>query len=113
MKYFKNAPFALVTLALILFGGMKIIGAEQMLQNMGNLHYPEWFTRLLGLSEIAFAAGLWSEKTRSTSILLLFGIFSGAIGSHFGHGDGLTGAIPALVCLSLTAVCYGIHTFQK
>ncbi len=109
MKIINRIPFALITLGLIMFGGMKLFGAEQMLQNMGNLHYPEYFTRILGFVEIVLAISLWSNKTRNIAMIVLFGIFSGAIGSHLGHGDGLAGSVPAAVFLVLTAISIAIN----
>ncbi|MFY7992345.1 MAG: DoxX family protein [Bacteriovoracaceae bacterium] len=113
MNKVKKIPFVLITIGLIVFGGMKIVGAEEMLKNMGNLNYSESFTRLLGLVEIALAIGLWFSKTRNLSTFVLFGIFSGAIGSHLGHGDSLSGSLPAAVFLIITTVAFLINSTEK
>lgn len=112
MKVLKSLPFALVTIGCLVFGGMKVIGAEQMLQNMSTLHYPEWFTRLLGLGEVLFGIAIWFPRFKKESILILFGIFSGAIGSHLGHGDPFNSVAPAFVFLVLTTVLYLVDKFE-
>ncbi len=109
MKYAMNGLLGLVTLGCLLFGGMKLIGAEEMLKNMGNLNYPEWFTRLLGLGEILLGLLLWVPKFRDEAVLILFGIFAGAIGSHLGHGDIFSSVFPAMLFLILTLSVYLIH----
>ncbi len=106
MKYLKFVPFGIITLGCLLFGGMKLVGAEEMLKNMSTLNYPEWFTRLLGLGEIAFGALIWMPKFRTEALVLLFGIFSGAIGSHLGHGDPINSIVPATVFLFLTSILF-------
>lgn len=115
MKYVNWGLLALVTAGCLLFGGMKLFGVETMLQNMANLHYPEWFTRLLGLGEISLAILLWVPQWRIWALGLLVGIFSGAIGSHLGHGDVLGSILPATVFLGMTALLFGIHIqwFEK
>ncbi len=113
MNKVKKIPFALITIGLLMFGGMKLFGAEEMLKNMGNLNYSESFTRLLGFVEIALGISLWFNKTKKLATFVLFGIFSGAIGSHLGHGDGLSGSLPATIFLVITMVAFGISSTEK
>ncbi|MCZ8342738.1 MAG: DoxX family protein [Leptospira sp.] len=112
MKYLKFVPFGMLTLGCLLFGGMKVVGAEEMLKNMANLNYPEWFTRLLGIGEIFFGVLIWMPKFRKEAVLLLFGIFSGAIGSHLGHGDPINSIAPASVFLFLTSIIFVLNKEQ-
>lgn len=113
MKYLRNGLFGVVTVGCLLFGGMKLVGVESMLQNMANLHYPEWFTRFLGLGEVSLAILIWIPVFRLPALVLLFGIFSGAIGSHLGHGDVIGSILPASVFLILTTLLFGFQIHSE
>ncbi|WP_108976243.1 DoxX family protein [Leptospira ryugenii] len=109
MKWIGTGLLGFTTLGCLVFGGMKVIGAEQMLQNMANLHYGEGFTRLLGLLEVVLGISIWFSKYRLPSLVILFGIFSGAIGSHLGHGDVLPSIAPASLFFVMTLVLFFLH----
>ncbi len=81
-------------------GAMKAFGVAQLHHNRAEMHYPEWFTYLLGFAELAGVAGLFVARTRFYVIVLFLIIIFGGIGSHIAAGHGLDRLSFALIGLA-------------
>lgn len=77
----------LIALPFLMFGLMKVIGVEEMLNNMSSIHYSHSITRIIGLVEIILITGIFFSKFRFWSLLALLITLAGAVGSHIGAGQ--------------------------
>ena len=101
--YALYALMALLTLAFLFSGGMKLAGAQMNVDNFARWGYPLWFMYLTGLIEVGSALLLWSRKTRLIGALGLVGTMIGAIVTHLTHGEAAMIVAP-LVLLALAAI---------
>jgi uncharacterized membrane protein len=106
MKAAKIAMWIVVGLTALWFatlGLAKFMAEESLVQSMASIHYNETFTRLLGLGEMAAAAGLIVAGTRRQAAQFIMILMAGAIGSHIAAGQGIPSAVPAAVAFLLGA----------
>lgn len=87
----------LLSLLFAFVGGQKIVGAEQMMANMAEMHYGGGATRLIGVLEMLAAAALWWPRTRTLTLMGLLLVMAGAAGSHLGFGHPPAQAAPVFV----------------
>jgi putative oxidoreductase len=85
--YAMYAVMALLTLGFLLFGGMKLTGAQEMVNNFIRWGYPAWFVYVTGLIEVGSALLLWPRKTRLIGALGLVATMLGAIATHLVNGE--------------------------
>jgi hypothetical protein len=99
----------LLSFPFTVFGFLKVIGAEFMVQNMASIHYNTIATTCIGIVELLTVVGLFFEKYRTLSLMILGLILAGAIGSHLGAGQGINSIIvpsTVFIILLLTSVSY-------
>jgi hypothetical protein len=90
----------LVAIPFIIFGGMKLIGLEMMMERMAEINYAASATRMIGIIEVLGVIGLFLSRTRVFSLSLFVLIMAGAVGSHIGGGHALnTVFMPTLIAL--------------
>ena len=102
MKTQKIILWAGVILTALIFGSagaMKAFGEAAMHQRMADLHYPSWFTYLLGISEVIGVVALFFSKTRMWVVVFFQAILFGGIAAHLTAEHGLDKLIFALVGL--------------
>lgn len=96
-----------VAIPFMIFGLMKVAGAEDMVKNMAYIHYDLSITRAIGIIEITAVIGLFISKFRILSLLFLLVILAGAVGSHIGAGQGLDAIkIPLSIALLVILTLY-------
>jgi uncharacterized membrane protein YphA (DoxX/SURF4 family) len=72
----------LLTFAFLSSGITKLLGAEMQLKNLESWGYPLWLRYPIGLSELAFAAGLLTSTYRKWAVYGIFGFVVVAIYTH-------------------------------
>ncbi len=94
----------LIALLFVIFGGMKVVGVEHIMNRMAEIHYSATITRLIGVIEFIAIIGLFLPKFRLVSLFIFLLIMAGAAGSHIGGGHKLNAvamhfliAIPLLI----------------
>lgn len=87
----------LLSLLFAFVGGQKVVGAEQMMTNMAEMHYGGGATRLIGVLELMAVAALWWRRTRTLTLLGLLLIMAGAAGTHLGAGHPPAQVAPVFV----------------
>ncbi|MEO1272823.1 MAG: DoxX family protein [Myxococcota bacterium] len=109
----------LLAFAFMMAGGMKLVTpiADMAAQGMAFVEMaPSWLVRFIGLSEVAGALGLilpsalrLAPKLTPLAAALLSLVMVLAVGTHLALiGDGIGGAVPALVLALLSGfVAYG------
>ncbi|MCZ6604828.1 MAG: DoxX family protein [Alphaproteobacteria bacterium] len=92
-----------IILAVLFFGAglMSVTGDPMMVESFATLGLPDWFRILLGIGEIAGAAGLLIRPIAALAALGLAAISAGAIVAHAAVPP-LAQGVPALVLLILT-----------
>ncbi len=101
--------YALLAILGLGFGGagvMKVIGNPEMLQNMYELGYSAWATRMVGALEVIGVLGLFFRKTRATAMVGLLPLAVGAWASHITAGHSFQHQFPAmmLICFLIAAL---------
>lgn len=93
----------LVTLAFLMAGGTKLMGAEMHVANFARWGYPGWFMYLTGAIEVLGAILILLPKTRFYGAALLTATMIGAIATHLVSGEAAMITAP-LVLLLLSAL---------
>ncbi|MEM7132858.1 MAG: DoxX family protein [Chloroflexota bacterium] len=86
MQYVVYALMALLTVAMLFAGGMKLIGNEELWQQFVNFGYPYWFYILTGIIEAGAAILLWPRQTRLIGSGLIVATMIGALYSNMTVG---------------------------
>lgn len=100
-------------LAFALGGGgvADLMLTPEMAEGMHHLGYPEYFARILGtwkvLAVIALLAPGFTRLKEWAYAGVTFAL-TGAAASHLAVGDGIGGAMPALVVLSFAAASWAL-----
>lgn len=97
-KYALWIASGIVTLVLLMGGGMKLSGQEMALKSFADLGLPAWFGTFIGACEIAGAIGIWLPRLSSLAALGISIIMIGAVYYHIVFPP-IPAAIPALVVL--------------
>lgn len=100
---------ALVALAMFGSGMAKLVGAEELVQNMTRLGYPLYVMKILGAWYVLAAIALLAPGFPRIKEWAYSGIviaMTGALFSHIAMGDPFVGNIPIFVILGLTATSY-------
>ncbi len=104
----------LIALPFVIFGGMKIVGADQMMNRMAEIHYSAAITRLIGIIEFITVIGLFLPKFRLASLFTFLLIMAGAVGSHIGGGHPLnTVVMPFLIAILILIGMYQTLKIQE
>ncbi len=98
----KVLPWMLV-LMFGMFGGMKLMGPAEMVENFARWGYPAWFIYAIGAVELAGAVGLAWSRTRFYAAAGLSLIMIGAAATPLSAGEYGPTMMP-LMFLALTAV---------
>lgn len=93
---------ALLTLALAVTGGAKVIGADFMAANMAEIHFGTAPTIVIGALELLAAAGLWTRRYRTLSLAVFLLILAGGVGAHWGYGHPAERIAPPFAIAALT-----------
>lgn len=101
MNYVAIGLRVLLTVAFVMAGGAKLIGAEMMVQTFEAVGVGQWFRYVTGLIEVGGAILLWIPAYRMIGAGLLAVTMVGAILAHLVILG--PSAVPALV-LGLMAV---------
>lgn len=96
-KIASNLVFGVISLGMILMGGMKLLGLPMIAESFAALNLPLEMARVIGLVEIFMVIGLWVKPYRVASSIVLAMIYAGATGAHLGAGQGIMAAVPAMV----------------
>ena len=97
----------LLTAAFIMFGGMKLMDAEEIKNNFVNRWgLPLWMVYVTGLFEVAGAILLAIPRSTIYGALLLLGTMVGAILTHLVNGELAAAAFPAVLSALLSVVGY-------
>lgn len=87
LGYVLHGVSALLTLAFLLTGGSKLMGAEMHVQNFQIWGYPGWFMYVTGTVEVLGAILVIIPKTRFYGAALLVATMIGAIITHIQAGQ--------------------------
>lgn len=93
----------LLAAAFLMFGTLKLTGAEQLAAEFVKWGYPTWFRLLVGVAEIGGAVLLLFPRSVALGTVGLGILMVGCVFSHLKAGEGPQ-AIPAIVLLTLLAV---------
>ena len=91
----------LLTLAFLMAGGTKVMGAEMHVESYARWGYPNWFMYVTGLIEVAAIILMWIPKTRFYGAAILVVTMIGAILTHLVNAE--IGAIVAPIILLILA----------
>lgn len=99
----------LLGVAMVGAGGMKLAGAEDLVEDFERYGYPQWFRALTGAIEVLAAVVLFASFFMSSSIELLGSVvvvvvMFGALVTHVKVGDDVSDMIPPVVLLALALV---------
>ena len=83
MKYAIIGVKALLTLAFLMAGGAKLIGAEMMVATFDAVGVGQWFRYVTGAIEVAGAVLLWVRGREAFGAALLLVTMVGAVIAHF------------------------------
>ena len=95
---------SLLALLFVFVGGMKLIGAEQVVAEFQKFGYPGWFRVFIGAAEVAGGVGLLIPRLASLAGAGLVLIMLGAIYTQVAHGGSLMP--PFIVAVLLGVVAY-------
>lgn len=99
---------ALLTLAFLVFGGMKFASPQQLLDNFSSWGYPSGSHYLVGLAEVSGAVGLFVRPLAKYAALGLGLLMIGAVATHVLHPP-LAAGIPSFVLGALAFVVAVMH----
>lgn len=97
---------AVVSLAFVYYGVIKLIGLEIVVVNFKKWSIPDVMRYPLGILEIAGAIGLWVPGLRKWAALGLMGMMLGAIYTHVKVADPIVDTVPAVVMFLLAGAVY-------
>lgn len=93
----------LLVAAFLMFGTLKLTGAQPLVAEFAKWGYPTWFRLFVGVVEIGGAVLLLFPRTVALGTIGLGILMFGCVFTHLKAGEG-PHAIPALVLLTLLAV---------
>ena len=103
---------ALLSLAFLGAGIMKLTGAEEMRQGFENWGYPIFFMYIIGICEVAGAIGLWLRRFSFAAKICFIILMAGAVLTHLVF-DTFQDAVPPIVLIVLTAVTLVLHRKER
>ena len=103
---------ALLSLAFLGAGIMKLTGAEEMRQGFENWGYPIFFMYIIGLCEVAGAIGLWLRRFSYAAKVCFIILMAGAVLTHLVF-DGVGDAIGAVILLIFAVVTLILHRRER
>lgn len=103
---------ALLTLAFLGAGIMKLTGAEEAKQGFESWGYPIFFMYVIGLCEVAGAIGLWLRRFSYAAKVCIVILMAGAVLTHLLHRE-FQDSLGAIVLLILTAVTLMLHRKER
>jgi putative oxidoreductase len=86
----------ILALAFLLFGGMKLLSPQELLDNFENWGYPSGFHYLVGLAEVGGAVALFIRPLSKWGALLLGIVMTGAFITH-AMNPPLSAGVPSVV----------------
>ncbi len=104
-KHGINATKISLALILLMAGGAKLAGIEEMHQSFSALGLPGWFGYFIGFCEIAGAIGLFINPLSALAAAGISIIMLGAIYFHVMYTP-MVNAIPAMVLLALSIIIF-------
>ena len=102
----------LLTLAFLLSGTMKLMGAEQIRQGFENWGYPIFFMYIIGLCEVAGAIGLWLRRFSYAAKVCFIILMAGAVLTHLVL-DSFQEAMAPIILIILAAVGLALHRKER
>ena len=103
---------ALLSLAFLGAGIMKLTGAEEMRQGFENWGYPIIFMYAIGICEVAGAIGLWLRRFSFAAKICFLILMAGAVLTHLAF-DTFQDAVPPIILIILTAVTLVLHRKER
>ena len=103
---------ALLSLAFLGAGIMKLTGAEEMRQGFESWGYPIFFMYIIGICEVAGAVGLWLRRFSFAAKICFIILMAGAVLTHLVF-DTFQDAVPPIVLIVLTAVTLVLHRKER
>ena len=103
---------ALLSLAFLGAGIMKLTGAEEMRQGFENWGYPIFFMYIIGICEVAGAIGLWLRRFSFAAKICFIILMAGAVLTHLVF-DTINDAVPPIILIILTAVTLVLHRKER
>ena len=94
----------LLALAFALAGVAKLAGVRPLAEQFREFGLPRPIMLLVGLLELAGAAGLFVDRLTIWAALGLAGLMVGAVGNHVKAKHGLSKTAPSLLLLILTSI---------
>lgn len=82
MKYLTLIVQIVVSLAFILAGGAKLMGADMMVQTFDQIGMGQWFRYVTGLIEVGAGLMLWLKGLQFFGAALLVCTMIGAVTAH-------------------------------
>ncbi|MEM7537483.1 MAG: DoxX family protein [Chloroflexota bacterium] len=82
LQYGLYVVMALLTVAMLFAGGMKLAGNKELWQQFVAFGYPYWFYILTGIIEAGAAILLWPRQTRLIGAGLIVATMMGALYSN-------------------------------
>lgn len=82
MKYATLIIQVLVSLAFVLAGGAKLIGADMMVQTFETIGWGQWFRYVTGIIELGAGVMLWLKGLQFIGAGLLVCTMIGAVVAH-------------------------------
>lgn len=103
---------ALLTLAFLGSGIMKLTGAEQLKQGFESWGYPLIFMYFIGLCEVAGAMGIWSRRFSYIAKICFITLMAGAVMTHL-FFDTIKEAMPPIILLVMTTAALKLHHKER
>lgn len=99
----------LLGIAMVGVGGMKLAGAEDLVEDFERYGYPQWFRALTGAIEvlaaiILFASFVMSSTAELVGSVTVVVVMLGALATHIKVGDDASDMLPPVVLLVLALV---------
>ncbi|MFC7079005.1 DoxX family protein [Halorussus caseinilyticus] len=103
----------LLGIAMLGAGGMKVAGAEQLVEDFDRFGYPQWFRSVTGGIEVVAGLALFASFVTTSTAALAAGlvvaaVMAGAVVTHARAGDATSEMVPpaALFVLALVVSSY-------
>ena len=103
---------ALLTLAFLGSGIMKLTGAEEIRQGFEHWGYPIFFIYIIGLCEVAGAVGLWLGRFSYAAKVCLILLMAGAVATHLVF-DSFKEAMAPIILIVLIAITLMLHRKER
>jgi uncharacterized membrane protein YphA (DoxX/SURF4 family) len=104
-KHGINAAKIVVALILLMAGGAKLAGVEEVHQSFSVLGLPGWFGYFIGFCEIAGAIGLFINALSALAAAGISIIMLGAIYFHVMYTP-IADSIPSVIILVLSIIIF-------